>query len=333
MSETLVEVAGETGGWLAEHQRQRRLGHSALDTYQGVLFDEIVLPQSAVDAKDPLQLVLACGALNDSLQDQALLIAGEYAPEVLFSHFAHDYLVQASTGGHAQYFANRRQDELAIKCCGAALKSMLADPHLEIFNLMLRLKRNPPAVARKIASQNGYRSIKAAMHDLDRRFAALEEKEPLTTRHKMWLKSLRKLRIAPDAEMNEHLTRIAQANPLWHRRKAEADAIRAEHERTDPTFRAARALCDQAGLRFAGMRDGAFAPMRAIWPEGPDVTAYACRVETDRGARAALFYGEGGLFKRRLAVLLEQGGTLPLGSLNLSASEFSAIVPDRPKSA
>jgi len=332
MSETLVETV-EPGGWLAEHQREHRVGGSALDTYQGMLSNEIVLPQSASDAKDPLQLVLACSAYNDSLQNQALLIAGEYAPEALFSFYAHDYLVQASTGGHAQYFANRSQDELAIKCCGAALKSMLADPHLELFNLMVRLKRNPPAMARKIAAQKGYRSVASAMHDIDKRFALLEEKEPLTTRHKMWLKSLRKFRVVPDADMNQHITAVAQGNPLWQRRKAQSDAIRAEHERTDPTFKAARALCEQAGIGFAGMRSGTFAPMRAIWPDGPDVTVFACRVETDRGPRAALFYGEGGLFKRRLAVLLEQGGTLPLGSLNLSAAEFAAIVPPKPKGA
>jgi hypothetical protein len=329
MSETLVETV-EPGGWLAEHQRERREGGSALDTYQGLLSDEIVLPQSAAEAKDPLQLVIACSAFNDSVQNQALLIPGEYAPEALFSYYAHDYLAQASTGGHAQYFANRSADELAIKCCGAALKSMLADPHLELFNLMVRLKRNPPKLARRIAAQSGYRSVSAAMHDLDKRFALLEEKEPLTARHKIWLKSLRKLKLVPDAEMNQHLTRIAQANPLWQRRKAQADAIRAEHERTDPTFKAARALCEQAGLGFAGMRAGTIAPMRAIWPDGPDVTAFACRVETDRGPRAALFYSQGGLFRRRLAVLLEQGGSLPLGSLNLSASEFAAIVPPKP---
>jgi hypothetical protein len=66
--------------------------------------------------------------------------------------------------------------------------------------------------------------------------------------------------------------------------------------------------------------------MRSAWPDGPDVRAYAFRVDTGMGPRAALFYAEGAFFKRYLSVLVEQGGGLPLGSLTLTKGDYTAIV-------
>jgi hypothetical protein len=169
------------------------------------------------------------------------------------------------------------------------------------------------------------------LRDLDKRLAELEQKEPLVPRHKVWLKSLRKLKLVPDAEMNQHLNRVASANRLWRQRKQEADFLRAESERNDPAHVAAKSLCEMAGLRFAGLRAGGFTPMRAVWAEGPKLNAYAFRVETDRGPRTALFYVEGGFRKHRQAVLIEEGQALPLGSLGLSIEEYAAIVPDARK--
>src|SRR5688572_20393391 len=98
-------AAPEPGGWLAEHQRAHCRGASPLKTYQGLLVDEIVLPESAAAHADPVQLVLACNAWVEALQDQALFIPGEFAPEALSSFYVHDYITQAKAGGHAQYFA------------------------------------------------------------------------------------------------------------------------------------------------------------------------------------------------------------------------------------
>lgn len=333
MSETETEdgpdpnAPPEPGGWLAEYQRAHCVGASALDTFQGVLSDEIFLPQSAADNADPAQLVLAANGWCDALLNQAYFIPGEFAQEALWSFYVHDYFSQAKAAGHAQYYANRGGDEIALRCCGAGLKSMLADPQLDIFNLMARLNGADARTAQRIATQAGYRSPRAALQDLDRRFAELEEQEPLTPRHKIWLKSLRKLKLVPDAEMNQHLNRIAAGNPLRVRRKQEADFARAEAERNDPGYQAVRQLCEMAGLRFGGLRKSGFTPMRALWPEGPDLNAYLIRVDTDRGPRSALFYMEGVLGKRRLAVLIEQDGGLPLGSLSLNRDQYDAIVP------
>lgn len=327
----LPESTLKPGGWLAEVQRARCDGSTPLRTYQGMLCDEIVLPQRALEMRDPLQVVLVCNAFVEALQNQCFFIAGEFAPEALWSLHAHDYFTQASTGGHAQYFANRRNDDIALRSCASALKSMLADPHADLFNLMLRLNRSPPKVARKIAVQAGYRNAAAALRDLDRKFAELEKAEPLLVRHKMWLKSLRKLKLVADAELGAHIDRIAAANPLLRQRKEEAGRFRVEHERTDPAFRAARALCEMAGLQFAGLRQVGFAPMRTVWPEGPERRSFVYRIDTDRGPRAAVFYQEGWLAKRRLAVLIEQGAPLPLGSLTVPAGEYASIVPPAPK--
>jgi hypothetical protein len=204
---------------------------------------------------------------------------------------------------------------------------MLADPHHELFNLLVRVKRAKPSAARKIAAAKGYRSASAALKDLDKRFAELEAGEPLTPRHKAWLKSLRKLRLVPDAEMTANLQRAAQTNPLLPRRKAEADRLRAEKLRSEPPFKALKSLCDMAELKITAIRKMGFAPMRSAWPDGPDVRAYVLRAETDKGPRSALFYCEGRLLKRHLAVLVEQGAALPAGSLSLSKQDYLAIVP------
>jgi hypothetical protein len=327
MTETLV--VAEPGGWLAEYQRAHCAGGSALSTYQGLLTDEIVLPQSAVDASDPAVLALACNAWAEAMQNQVMLLPGEYAPEAAWSYYVQDYLTQAMAGGHAQYFAVRGGDELALKCAGAGLKSMLADPHLELFNLMVRLRRLPKPAAQKLAKQKGYRSVAIAFRELDKKLHELEAREPLAPRQKTWLKSLRKLKLAPDAEMSAHLMRIAALNPLRQQRLEEATQARAQHERTDPGFTTVRALCEMAGVQLSGLSKAGFAEMRSIWPEGPERSAFIVRADTDRGPLAAAFYKDGGLFKTRLAVLIEPGRALPLGSLKLSKEAFSEIVPGR----
>lgn len=319
--------APEPGGWLAEYQRAHCTGASPLTTYQGLIADEIVLPESAATHADPAQLVLACNAWVEALQDQGFFIAGEFAPEALWSFYAHDYVMQAKAGGHAQYFAARGNDELALRCAAAGLKSMLADPHLEVFELMLKLRRGSQKAVRKLMAQRRYRNMAAAWRDLDTRLGELEVEEPLTPRQKVWLKSLRKLKVVPDSEMNQHLNRVGSANRLYQQRRQEAAHLREQHMRDDPTFQAAHALCHMAGLRVMRLHLGAFAPMRSSWPEGPDRTGFAVRVDTDRGSRAALFYVEGGLFKKRLAVLIEPGNPLPVGSLTLSRGEYDDIVP------
>jgi len=326
MSETAETAIAEPGGWLAEFQRGRSTGASPLATYQGLLADEIVLPQSALDNSDPAQLVLASCAWTDALLDQVFMVHGEFAPESSFSAYAHDYLVQASAGGHAAYFRRRGGNELALKCAAQGLKSMLAAPHLELFNLNLRLHRLPPPGARKLAVQKGYRDVKAALADLDKKLGELETREPLTRRHKTWLKSLRKVQFAPDAEMTKHLARMAKLNALRLPRKEETERVSFARDAADQAFIAVRALCEMAGLEFVTLRPIGETRLREVWTEGPDKQGFAFKVETDKGSKAALFYVDGGLFKKRLAVLIEQGNPLPLGSLSPSEEEFNAII-------
>lgn len=324
MSETgLVEP----GGWLAEHQRRVCDGASVMTTYQGLICDEFILPQSAADHADPSYIVSAATAWAEAMLHQVYFLPGEFAPEALNSLYVSDYVRLAGDGGHANYYALRGANEIAVGCVRAGLKSMLADPHLELFTFMMQLRRAPRPMARKLAVQKGYRDLASALRDLDKRFAAIEEKEPLVPRHKVWLKSLRKLKFVPDAEMSQQLMRIANLNPLWAARKQEYARVRAAEQQADPAFRAATALADMAGLKIADLQQAGFAKMRALWPEGPDRAAYYYRMQTDKGPRAAAFYSDGGLFKKRLAVLIEEGNALPAGSLTLSRADYEAIVP------
>ncbi len=327
VTETPVENVEQPLPWLIEYQRAQCDGSSPMLTFQGLIADEIVLPQSAADHSDPLQLVLATDAWVDGLLSQAYFLPGEFAQEALWSYYARDYCAQVSTGGHAQYYANRGADEIAIRCAQAGLKSMLADPHLELFNLLVRLKRLKPSAARKLAKQKGYGSPEKAIRDLDKKFAALEAQEPITPRQKTWLKSLRKLKLAPDSEMTGHLQRVAGFNKLIARRKMEAERVAAEHLRAQPSFAAVKALCDMADVKISRLRTTGFAPTRTVWPDGPDARAYIFRADTDKGVRLALFYREGRFFKRYLSALILDGGGLPVGSLALTKAEYAEIVP------
>lgn len=314
-------------GWLAEHQRATCNGRTAMTTFQGVLVDEIILPQSAADAADPQTMVSATTQYAHAMQAAGHFLPGEFAQEAMWSYYAHDFLVQAKQGGLAQYYDNRIGDAIALKCARAGLKSMLADPHLELLDLALKLRQPNGKLARKAAAQAGLRSVTHGLRELDRRFGDLETREPLAPRHKIWLKSLRKTKIVPDADVPAHLQRIVAANPLRVRRREEAERARRDRENTDPTFRAVKALCDMADLRLGGLSNSGVTRMRLLWPEGPDVRAYGWKVDTDRGARMALFYAEGAWNKQRCAVLIEPGQALPLGSLALSKVEFESIVP------
>ncbi|MBC7769772.1 MAG: hypothetical protein H7124_13405 [Phycisphaerales bacterium] len=329
MSETAEDTRIAPGGWLAEHQRAHCNGATALATYQGPLSDEIVLPQSAADAADPEHFAQACIAFCDALLNKALLLHGEFASEVTLSFYAQDYLDLVQQGGHDLYWAQRGDDALALRACAAALKSMLADPQRQLFMLMQRVHKASPREAKRIAADAGYRDAAAALRALDARFAEWERKEPLAPRHKAWLRSFRKLRFVPDAELAQHINRLASSNPLYQRRRAEAEQIRTLREQGDPLFQAAQTLCTMAGLKLVSVGRGATGPMRKTWPEGPDRKAFAVRIETDRGPRTALFYVEGGLFKRRLAVLIEPGESLPLGSLSLTRAEFASVCAPR----
>lgn len=326
-----MNTVADSTTWLAQHQRDKCDGSSPLTTFQDLLVDEIIAPQSAAESDDPNALVRAVAAYSATLMHEVQLLPGEFAQEALWSVHASDYLEQVKEGGHAQYFANRSDDEIAVRCAGFGLKSMVADPHFQLFALYGRLMRANPQTAKKLAVNAGFRDARTALRDIDKRFAAVEESEPLTTRHKRWLKSLRKLKIVPDNELRDNFARIVALNPLRGKRREEAEKQRVRREASDPMYRSVRELCDMAGLAVVGMSRGGIGSMRATWPEGPDLKGYAVNVATDKGARTALFYAEGGMFKRYLAVLIEPGNALPAGSVSLSREDFTAIVPAAPR--
>src|SRR5262245_8294739 len=137
--------------WIKTFQRERLGGDSALTTFQGLLHDELIVPQSALDAADPNALANANIAFVNSMNEEAHLLPGEYAQEALWSFFALDYVHQAAQGGHVQYFQNRGADPLALKLAGQGLKSMIADPHLSLFRQSLKLQTMEPKEAKKFA--------------------------------------------------------------------------------------------------------------------------------------------------------------------------------------
>jgi hypothetical protein len=289
--------------------------------------DELVLPVSAVESADPARMVLATRSLTELLVNEAQLIPGEFALEALTSYYAHDYVALASATGHAHYFVKRAKEPIALLSARAGLKSMLADQHLAIFDLMLRLRRAEAKEARRVAKESGYKNPAAALRDLDARLTSVEGSEPLMPRHNAWLTSLPKLVVVADGDVSGYVARAAARNPLLASRREEVARVRAAFERLDPSHAAVRALCEMAGLDCLRLREAGFVAMREVWPEGPNHRAFRIDVETDRGPLPALFYVEGGIFKRRLAVLIEEGGVLPLGSLTLSRRDYQAITP------
>lgn len=314
--------------WLADHQRAQCDGRSALTTFQGMLVDEIVAPQSSFDAENPGALVHATAAFCRQMQNGAMLLPGEFAQEAMWSFHVEFYRLQVAEGGHAQYVANSGWAPVAVRCCGYGLKSMVADPHHEILRQLAKYTQAEQSDARKLAKANGFRNVEAAIADLDKRFAALEASEPLLARHKTWLKSLRKLKVVPDGEIIGHLKRIAASNPLRGRRQAETVEAQRERDANDPARRAVREMCELAGLRFSGSGRGAVGAVQSVWPEGPAKRGFAVAAATDQGARTAVFFVEGGLMKKRKAVLIEPGKPLPVADMILDRGAFEDIVPE-----
>ncbi len=312
--------------WIEIYQRKHLDGDTALTTFQGLLIDEMLVPRGALESSDPAALTDATIAFVNSMQEEALLLPGEFAQEALWSFFALDYVSQAAKGGHVQYFQNRGANDLALKLASFGLKSMIADPHLALFNQFMKLKRLEPKEARKAAAKAGFGSVEAAIRDFDRQLGELEQSEPLKARHKIWLKSLRKVRVVPDEEWRASIARIAQSNPLNASRRAERERVRAERIAADPASLAVRSLCEMAGLRPTGLRVEGMIPMREAWPEGPKASALCVQVTTDFGPRSALFFAAGGMFKTYRAVLIEPGQALPVADLTLSRQAYSAIV-------
>lgn len=322
--------AHEVGGWLIEYQRVRRQGGSPLDTYQGLIADQIVVMQSAMDDANPEAAVNAATRFADILERQAFFLPGEYAQEASWSFYVSDYLTQVKQGGHGYYFVTRGGDEVALRCCAFGLKSMLADPHLELFNQFVRLQTSSPKIAQQIAKDAGYKSTSAAIRDLDRRFAEIEAKESLVARQKIWLKSLRKLLVVPDAEYNANLNRLAASNRLMQARSSERKSQQPQVQTSEPVLRVAKELCSTAGLRLLDIKLSGFTPLRGLWADGADTMAYAYRVDTEHGWRAATFFIEGGLGKRHAAALIDIGHA-PAAMLTMTRAEFDQIVPlERP---
>ncbi len=308
--------------WLEVMQRAACDGSTALSTFQGMLADEVLLPQSAMDAKDPMAALRATLDYASVLENQAFLIPGEYALEALTGKWAVHYIEETRAGGHVAYGLSTHWDDLKVRAAMAGLRSMNADPYLELLTEMKRLVDDPKRGKRYRA---GYGAHDPAVKDLDKRFAELEHEEPIAPRFKMWLKSLRKVKVVPDAELNANLQRVARLNVLYPQRRAETMRAREARERSDPAFTTARALCEMAGVLFIGLVGATPAALREHWPDGPDRQGMALNVSTDHGVRTALVYEEGGLLKKRLAVLIAPGQPLPQGSLALSREDFDAI--------
>ena len=72
-AETPADIIEQPVPWIVQHQRAQCSGASPLTTFQGLICDEIVLPQSAAEHSDPAQLVLAADAWVEALTNQAQL--------------------------------------------------------------------------------------------------------------------------------------------------------------------------------------------------------------------------------------------------------------------
>ncbi|MEZ6023501.1 MAG: hypothetical protein R3C16_08875 [Hyphomonadaceae bacterium] len=84
--------------------------------------------------------MLALDALADAMLKQVHFIPGEFSQEVMWSFYARDYLATAKASTAMKPItprARRQRDRRAVRRRG--LKSMLAAPHLDLFNAMVRL--------------------------------------------------------------------------------------------------------------------------------------------------------------------------------------------------
>lgn len=308
-----------------DHSAPQRRGESALTTHLGLRAAAIIVRADALERADAL--IAAVNGFAEAMREEALLQAGEYAPEALGSWCAHDYFSQVLAGGHGQYWANRGGDGVALAAAAQALHSIGAAAYGEVLATLTRLMARDRQAQRALLKQKRWKSVADGLRALDDKVRDLAQADPLPPKHDAWLRGLQNLRAVDEAEALRFRASYGTLNPLLEQRRAELAARHAAREQTEPTYAAVRALTDMARLRFLKLGDGASAPMRTIWPEGPDRRGFVRWVQTDQGPCAAVFYWEGRLLKRYLAVLLEQNGVLPLGSLRLTREDYHAITP------
>ena len=169
----------------------------------------------------------------------------------------------------------------------AGLRSMIADPHLELFTEMKRLVDEPKRRGKRYRA--GYGGHDPAVKDLDKRFAALEHEEPIAPRLKMWLKSLRKVKVVPRrGAQRQPAARSASQSCSIRSGAPKRMRAREARERSDPAFTTARALCEH-GWRAVHWPASArrLAALREHWPDGPDRQAHGaqCRAPITGYAR------------------------------------------------
>lgn len=218
-------------------------------------FTDIVVPRSAFDSDDPFSLVQAnIDALN-VLFDRGQFLSHEVPRAAVLSYQVDYWSAQVCNGGHGQFYGNSVEQPATFDWVEQGLAAMGADAYAEVFARFRTLIASDSERAARIAEGSGFGDIDPEIRRLDDAFFA-RGSAPLLALNNAFLRGQQALNVVPDADLAAALTERAARNPHAAARRAEALAQRAAIEAADPTYLAARALCDRCGIAFECLTAG-----------------------------------------------------------------------------
>lgn len=213
-------------------------------------FEDIPVPESAVQSGDPYDLVFAIVTLVNRTIFQGGFVREEVPDAILSSYGVDYYLAQVHNGGHSQFAANSGLLDTTLADIRAGLAAMGDPVAASIFHDFEARRAADPARFDAAIASGPY--AEHMLDDLDTRFFAGPSKTLLAT-NAAWLRTLPRLRPIADDRYEAAMTSLLAANPDAPARIAQRQIFTKAWHDGDPFVQALRFLCEppDSGILFS----------------------------------------------------------------------------------
>lgn len=185
----------------------------------------------------------------------------ELPEEALLSNAFYGFDLQVSNGGHWQFAVNTRMPDALISRVERCLHAIGVCEHIELFGRFVELVQHTPALPPvELLDDRAWRP--EGLKELDSSFFEARQRTGLWDPYADWMRGTGRLEFKPSIpDLDASITALIESHPSFPSRRAEvearraadakdaADRLRRSHER------AARLLCDAAGLRLLDVRE------------------------------------------------------------------------------
>jgi hypothetical protein len=212
----------------------------------------IVATESVAD-DDPAGVVASNIAFVNSLRQEGLFGLEELDADSLRSYYVDFFQAQLNNGGFSQFVYNSRWSPYEIGLVTEGLRAMGAVRHLRFLDG--EANRVAGLGNRKLqkflgSEYFGKNSLRDKLDENNDTFFEAQSNEDLRTLNASWLKSLPHLKVLPQDDMADEVTRLSSALPDRSARIARARS-------QEPRYlKIIRALCEEAGQVLGGVTAG-----------------------------------------------------------------------------